>query len=211
MKNSLLSTVTIVALSSLSFAGGDVAPIEEPIVAVGEPQTISDSGFYLGVGVGSMGLHNDLSDEKFSTTAVTLQAGYQYNPYIALEGRYTKDISGVEYTSGNTRNGDISDYPADFSNIAIYLKPMYPIGAMSIYALLGYGEVTLTNVPLNSSGADRGEAGFQWGVGASYQMTNSIDIFVDYTSMYDDKGFNYRAMNSDIKADLITVGLSYRF
>ncbi len=192
------------------FAGGNVAPIEESVIA---PVVINDSGFYLGLGFSSMSLNNDLTDEEFSANGIMLQAGYQYNRYIAVEGRYTLHMGDVEYDHGSTSNPNYDDYPADFTNIAIYLKPMYPIGDFSIYALLGYGEVELTNIPLGGPGigADRAESGFQWGLGASYAFNENISGFVDYVRMYDGTGFNYRAMDADIVADAWTLGVSYKF
>jgi len=211
MKNSFLSLVTIVALSSLSFAGGDIAPIESEIEPIPTEVSIDESAFYLGLGASTMGLYNDLSDEEFTSTGMMVQVGYQYNRYLALEARYTANVADVEYDHGTSKNANIADYPADFTNMGIYIKPIYPIGAFSLYALLGYGEVTLTNVPLGSMSADRGEDGFQWGIGASYQITDSLDIFADYTTVYDDQGFNYRGTNADVNGDLVTIGLSYRF
>ena len=211
MKKNVLSLVSILALSGLSFAGGNTAPDEEPIVIA--PVVIDDSGFYLGVGFSGMSLDNDLTDEEFTANAVMLQAGYQYNRYIAVEGRYTLHIGDVEYTPGSTVNPHYDDYPTDFTNIAIYLKPMYPIGDFSIYALLGYGEVELTNIPLGGPGisADRAESGFQWGLGTSYTFNENISGFIDYVRMYDDTGFDYRAMDADIAADAWTLGVSYTF
>ena len=211
MKKNVLSLVSILALSGLSYAGGDVAPVEEPVVIA--PVVIDDSGFYLGVGFSGMSLNNDLTDEEFTANGVMLQAGYQYNRYIAVEGRYMLHIGDVEYTHGSTTNPDYNDYPTDFTNIAIYLKPMYPIGDFSIYALLGYGEVELTNIPLGGPGisADRAESGFQWGLGADYAFNENISGFVDYVRMYDGTGFDYRAMNADIVADVWTLGVNYAF
>jgi opacity protein-like surface antigen len=86
---------------------------------------------------------------------------------------------------------------------------MYPVGNFNLYALLGYGEVEITNIPLGD--VDRAEDGFQWGLGAGYQVNNEISVFIDYTQMYNDTGFDYRAVNSDILADAWTLGLSYKF
>ena len=45
MKNIVLSAVAVLAMSSFAVAGGDIAPVEEPVV-VAEP-VITDSGFTL--------------------------------------------------------------------------------------------------------------------------------------------------------------------
>ena len=205
-----ISLTSMLLCSSLAMAGGDVAPVVdvvEPVAVVG------NSGFYLGLGVSAMSLNNDYSKEEFSSTGVTLQAGYQFNEYIAVEGRYTKNVGDLDYDHGTTANPNYGDYPGDFSNIAIYLKPMYSFDDFSVYALLGYGEVTLTDLPHPSTpgSVDRAEDGFQWGLGGSYAFTENISVFVDYVKMYDDKGFDYRGKKDDIDSDLWTLGVTYKF
>ena len=134
-----------------------------------------------------------------------LQAGYKYNAYVALEGRYTFGFS-TDYKQGDLPDGTIG-YDGDPSIWGIYLKPVYPIGNFSLYALLGYGGVMLEDI----AGGDAYESGFQWGIGASYAFTEHISGFVDYVSLYDDTGFDYRARLDDVDSDTWTLGVSYRF
>ncbi len=210
MRKITMSIVSMIALSSLSFAGGkivDPAPTEVlPIFA-------DDSAFYIGLGLSGLSLRNDFTDEEFSSLGVMLQAGYQFNQYIAIEGRYTLSVGDVEYDHGTTLNSNYDDYPTDFTNIGIYAKGMYPIGDFVPYVLLGYGEVTLTDLPLGGAGisADRSESGFQWGLGAGYNFTENISGFVDYVRLYDDTGFDYRATTVDVASDVWTLGVSYKF
>ena len=211
MKKITLSVISVIVLSSAGVAGGNIAiPVSVPKVV--EP-IMSESAFYVGSGMSYMSLRDDLSDEEFTATGVMLQAGYQFNKYFAIEGRYTRDISDVEYDHGDTVNPDYDDYPTDFSNIAIYLKPMYPVNNFNFYALLGYGRTELTNIPLGGPGisADRAESGFQWGLGAAYEVTENISVFVDYVRFYDDTGFDYRAQHADVNSDAWTLGVSYKF
>ena len=208
MKKNILSFVSILALSGQLYAGGDITPIESSIVE--EPlMTESQSAFYVGLGYSYMSLKNDVSNEEFTTNAAMLQIGYQYNKYIALEGRYTFGIGDLDYDAGDLAISGLSDYPGDFTNIAIYLKPMYPIGDFNLYALLGYGEVEITNIPIGD--VDRAEAGFQWGLGAEYNFNENVAVFIDYVQMYNDTGFDYRAQDSDILSDTWTLGVSYKF
>ena len=210
MKKSALSLVSILALSSMVYAGGDIAPVEE-VVEV--PIVIDDSGFYIGFGISWMSLDNDYNGEEFSANGIILQAGYQINSYFAIEGRYTHDVGDVEYDHGTSINPNYDDYPTDFTNLAVYAKGMYPIGDFTPYVLLVYGEVALTNIPLGGPGisADRAETGFQWGLGASYNFTENIAVFVDYVNMYDGTGFDERAVDVDISADTWTLGVTYKF
>jgi len=199
-------------LSTFVFAGGDTVSAEIPQIKE-IPSTTNNSNFYLGLGISNLKLENDFTNESFKTKAITLQAGYTYNKYLAIEGRYTHHIGDVEYDHGSDQRVnaglDIKDYPTDFTNIGLFLKPQYKINDFSLYALLGYGEVKLTNIPLGD--VDRAEDGFQWGLGLAYKITEQVSVYVDYLNMYDDKGFNCRATNQDIKADASTLGITYTF
>jgi opacity protein-like surface antigen len=206
------STLNKLALSSLTatalvYGGGDIAPVEIPTVEI---PVVAPSSFYGGIALSSMKLLNSDTDETFTAIGATLQLGYQYNDYIALEARYTQSASKVEYDNGTTSLiADNDDYPTDFTNLAIYLKPSYTMGDIGVYALLGYGEVALTNIPVGD--VTRGEAGFQWGVGVSYALSETFGLFADYTSLYSGDGFDYLATANSHEATLTNVGVSYRF
>lgn len=201
MKKHIFLLISILLFTKISFAEGNIPPI------------VKKSAFYAGMGFSYMKLNNDLTDEEFNTNAVTLQAGYKYNNYLSVEGRYSHHVGDVEYKHGSTSNPYIDDYPTDFNNIAIYLKPIYPIGNLSLYALIGYGEVELTDIPLGGKyiSADRAEDGFQWGAGIDYTFNENISLFVDYVQLYNDTGFDYRAIDADILVDIYTLGISYKF
>lgn len=204
------------ALGGLSYAGGDTSAVVEPIIEV--PSTIEEvNHFYVGLGLSDMNLNNDFSDEEFSATGIMLQAGYQLNKYFAIEGRYTVNVGDLDYDHGNDSNLRNAiydgDYPGDFSNFGLYVKPMYAFDNFAVYALLGYGEVSITNLPYpdTTGSVDRAEDGFQWGLGGEYTFMDDISIFVDYVRLYDDKGFDGRAQDADITSDLWTLGVSYKF
>ena len=196
-----LSLVSIVVLSSLTFAGGDIAPVAEEAPVVGD-----NSAFYLGLGVGAAAVNFDYYGEEFSATTLMLQAGYQYNEYVALEGRYTFGFS-TDYDVG-TNLSAVLPYDGDFSSWGIYVKPMYPVtNALKVYVLLGYGGVMLSDL----NNGDAYDSGFQWGLGAQYAFTDSIAVFVDYVSLYNDTGLDYVATSDDIDSDTWTIGLTYKF
>jgi opacity protein-like surface antigen len=203
MKKSILSLVSILALSGFAYAGGDIAPVEEPVVV---PVVVDNSAFYVGLGFGQASVNDDPTAEEITSTMIMLQAGYQYNEYVALEGRVSLGFN-TDYEPGNTGNAS-GDYDDDISSWGIYVKPMYPVTeAFDIYALLGYGGVQLDNL----ESGDAYEDGFQWGLGAQYAVTENVLVFADYVSLYDDTGFDYRAQLEDVDSDAWTLGVSYRF
>ena len=201
MKKTLLLSVIA---STMIMAGGDIAPVEEPII-VPEP-VIVDGGLYLGLAYGFMNVdytRTDIAttdttgsfDEDFSS--IMLQAGYKFNSYVAIEGRYWFGIDDVTlplYT-------DAIDAPDAWG---IYVKPMYPVtDAFDVYALLGYAN---TDTSLNTVD------GFSWGLGASYAFTDSVAMFVDYTSLYnDDRDLPGGLINKEYDINTVNVGVTYNF
>lgn len=203
MKKTVLSLVSILTLNGLAYAGGDITTVIEPVVEIPE---VKVNPFYVGIGMGEAYVNDDVTDEEISATTLMLQAGYRYNDYLALEGRYTFGLGGSDYDAGNL-TGVTNAYDGDLSTWGIYVKPMYPVGDFSLYALLGYGGVMLDDLV----GGDAVENGFHWGLGATYSFTEEISLFADYVSLYDDTGFDYRAKLDDVTADTWTVGFSYNF
>jgi len=203
MKKFNLSLVAVLAMSTFAIAGGDIAPVE-PVIETPMVEESTPGNFYLGLGYGMANVSgtdtiSNITDVDYST--VLLQAGYKFNPYIALEGRYWIGLD-EDVTATNTLTLD---------TWGIYAKPMYPVtDAFDIYALLGYAssDIQLTN----GNPADNTD-GFSWGIGGAYSFTENVAVFVDYTSMYDDSqesalnpAFTY---NYEITA--VNFGVTYQF
>jgi opacity protein-like surface antigen len=203
MKKSILSLVSIMALSGFSYAGGDMGKVVEPVIEIPE---VEESPFYVGVGLGDISINDDTTNEEISATTWVFQAGYQVNDYLALEGRYSLNFGSVDY-DGGTLSGMSTGFDGEIYTWGVYAKPMYPIGDFSLYGLLGYGGVMLEDL----AGGDAEENGFHWGLGASYAFKENISVFADYVALYDDTGFDYRARLDDINADTWTVGLTFKF
>lgn len=202
-------TLSLVLASSL-FAGGDIDVIDIPVIKVPQlPPIVESNNFYVGLGLSGMNFFNDNTDETLKSLAVTLQAGYVYNEYIGVELRYSKSVGDVAYDKGNTAFANVSNYPTDSQNIALYLRPSYPLGDFTLYGLIGYGMLKYTDLPTGTN--DKTESGFQWGLGAEYLITDSISTFIDYTSLYNDVGFDGHIPNSDVRTSMGTVGLAYHF
>lgn len=200
MKKFTLSVVAALAMGTFAIAGGDIAPVE-PIVETPMVEE-STSSFYVGLGYSYMNMNIDsyttgttiknrvptpvsAPEEDHNGDAVLLLAGYNFNEYVGMEARYAGFTDCLE-------------------NTAIYLKPMYPFGGVAVYGLLGYGEATYDN------GTSYSESGFQWGLGAGYAVTENIGVFVDYTNLYDDSGFD-GGTTADVTVDSVNVGVTYKF
>ena len=205
MKKALLLSVIA---STMIMAGGDFVKVEEPVVVIPEP-VVTDEGFYLGLAYANLGEEysrqpSQLTPRNFdeSISALMLQAGYKYNSYIAVEGRYTYGRMGefdVENEQGDTYN------LAGPNVWGLYVKPMYPVtDAFDVYALLGYAYAEQNTVKLNSID------GFSWGFGASYEFMEDVAVFVDYTSLVD-TDHTFSNVTKDYTIDSTNFGVTYSF
>lgn len=186
MKKTTLSIIAAVAMNTFAFAGGDISPVE-PQVTVPEVSEESTVSFYVGAGYSYMNMDAGIEGEH-DGDATLLLAGINFNQYVAVEARYAGLTDCIE-------------------NAAIYVKPQYPFGPVSVFALLGYGQTTYDNGVVDGS-----ESGFQWGLGANYAITENIGVFADYTSLYDDSGFDMLIpATTDLTADAVSVGVTYTF
>ena len=218
MKNIVLSAVAVLAMGSFAVAGGNIAPIEEPIV-VPEP-VVDDSGFYLGLAYGygnfDIAAEAQVDDGNgfivgggrhyaydASYNSIMVQAGYKFNSYVAVEGRYWFGLDeSVSY---------FGDFDLSVDTWGIYVKPMYPVTyAFDIYALLGYASSDATESWSGGSDDYNTKDGFSWGLGAAYSFNDNVAIFVDYVSMYNDDEV-VDNWNEDITISTWNFGVTYQF
>ncbi len=225
MKNIVLSAVAVLAMSSFAVAGGDIAPIEEPIVEEVVVAPVAMGSFYLGLGYGS--LQGDetygwnpgqgeitFEEETRDFDQLLLQAGYKFNDYVAIEGRYW--IGMNDLTDTFDFEGDFYNTDSSIDAWGIYVKPMYPVtDAFDVYALLGYATTTLSEdifIPGGTVNVDTDLDGFSWGLGVAYTFNDSIVIFADYVSLYNDTvDYDFQNSWSDFEINTVNVGVSYQF
>ncbi len=216
MKNITLSIALSLVLSSLSYLQADVTAGESS----SEASTVvkKKNPFYVGVGYSYLTSNRTATDAQngqvvrdTDSTAnnLLLQVGFRFNPYLAIEGRYTTSV-GDHTLVHNHKYGTEEDVNIDISNTAIYLKPSYPIKDFSIYALIGYGQIVRHHkVAYHTWDGE----GFEWGLGVQYKMIEQLAVFVDYTSWYDESGEPHPRLLRKIDTDFATmnIGLTYLF
>ncbi len=217
MKKIALSAVALLAMSAFVIAGGNEVPVDVPVVAV-EEAVVSDAGLYLGVAYTyvdnettiSNGVHGDVEFDGFM-----LQAGYRFNPYIAVEARYWDAGDEKLDMSHPVGHPDGDDHTVDtqFDAWGIYVKPMYPVTqSFDLYALLGWGNQNTVNDIY-----EPGDSSFSWGLGAAYSFMNNISVFVDYVSIYDDTAIedsidpSGNFVDVEVQSASTNVGVSYKF
>jgi len=190
MKNILLASLTTLTLGTSALSA-------------------DDSGLYLGLGYAATNINLTVdslpSDQQnlldASTDSIILIAGYDFNKYIGAEGRYYLNASSLAfdyYLGGTPLSGK---YKAE--SFALYAKPQYNLGLITLYGLLGvsFNDYTVNTLLAGSNN----DALFSWGGGAKFNVTQSLGLFLDYTDM----GKSDNITNTDLTS--WNLGVSYRF
>ena len=201
----IVSSVAILALTgNILMAGGSISPVEpemnmpEQDVVMLEDNVKYD-GFYVGGAISHMNMSENVSAESY---AFTLLAGYYFNKYFGLEARYTQTIGGMDVTPSTSLTS-----VDKMKNYGIYAKPMVSITTgLSLYALAGYGKSSYT-----TNGTTYSDSGFQWGLGAKYELSGGLGLFVDYINMYDGNNYDNLPYTGDVQFDGMNVGATYTF
>jgi len=193
-----MTKILVAALAALTFAvaGPTVEVLETPVVEdnsgfyIGGAYTYADTGVNLG----------DLEVIEGTNNGGSILAGYDFNEYVAVEGRYTW-LASDTFT-------DLEGYTDEVDGEAwsIFVKPQYPVtDSVKVYVLLGYGAVSLTD----SLGESEDTDGFQYGIGASVEVYENVAIFADYVKLANDSDIDNSLLTSDI--DSFNIGVTYSF
>ena len=146
----------------------------------------NDSGLYISLGYASANIDVtidglDADKQKIldsSTDSVILMAGYDFNNYFGVEGRYYVNGSSLayDYYLGDTLLS--GEYKAE--SFALYAKPQYNFGLITVYALAGvsFNDYTIDTL----LGGNQNDALFSWG-GVKIQCDKSLGIFSYYTDL----------------------------
>jgi len=206
------SLVAIAALSTLSFAGGDINPVtvfeQEPIsvpvevpapapavkapaVVKAPPVAAAPLGLYLAGGLTALAAretHEDWAnifskeDNQDRQLGFTARLGYDFMDYLGAELRGTY--------------GFAKDSGTKFNQIGAYLKPNYDItDDLNLYGLLGASKTNTAGLATNT--------GFSYGAGLDYGITDKVSVFTDIV--------NYMKKSDVPNAWGLTVGAGYQF
>ena len=158
IKNIKLSIIALMAMGSLSYAGGDltvvtpyevedvvmaeeayVEPIIEPVVIPKpiKPIPVKDiyaNGFYAGLGIAVAQYKTNCNSGcpnsgKDKTAGIMARVGYDFNQYIGIEAR------GIR-TNWKAGGGKVK-------HAGLFIKPMLPVSdTTNIYGLVGVAKTT---------------------------------------------------------------------
>ena len=214
------SIVAIIALSSMSFAGGDIiepvfeqetvvvpvepvvipAPAPTPVVVKAAPVVVAPVvaealGLYIAGGITDIAARGDERANLFS------EEDYQ-DRQIGFTGRLGYDFMdflGAELR-GTTGLSKADEGISKFKQIGAYLKPNYDItDTLNLYGLVGASQANLAD-PLDQ---DEKVTGLSYGLGLDYSVSDSISVFTDVV--------NYMKKSDSNSLWGLTVGAGYQF
>lgn len=191
MKKINMALITMVTMSGLAYAGGDivesifeeevisvpvepVAPVVAPIVPP-KPQDIDVNGLYVALGLTLAQFDprcncngHEASTDK--TAGVIGRVGYDFNQYVGVEAR------GIR-TNWKANGGTIK-------HLGLFVKPMYPVSTdVNVYALGGYAKTT---TPSDIRRVDANT--FAWGAGLEYDLAKDVKKDGLYDRAFDGYG-----------------------
>ncbi len=224
----------MMALSSISFAGGDIGgvttfenddyvaaeaaseviavePVMEEVVVAPTPAPVapvtvakvaptpvptpvppvvskpSAGNFYVGGALAAMAARSDcegnranvFSDEDGQDRQVGITGilGYDFMDYLGAELRASIGVANED------------DGAEKMQQFGVYLKPNYDItDAINLYGLLGYSSVNMSDCFVSDENAkeDNTNAGFSYGMGLDYGVTENISVFTDIVNYLKD-------------------------
>jgi opacity protein-like surface antigen len=217
------SIVAIIALSSMSFAGGDIiepvfeqetvvvpvepvvvpapapAPAPAPVVkaapVVVAPVVAEALGLYIAGGITDVASRDDDRSNLFSDEK-------DQDRQVGLTARLGYDFMdnlGAELrgTVGVSEENEGMD---SFQQIGAYLKPNYDITEeLNLYGLVGASSANLAD----PQDMDSQESGLSYGLGLDYAVSDKISVFTDV--------LNYLKKSDTNSLWGLTVGAGYQF
>ncbi|MCH4563886.1 outer membrane beta-barrel protein [Halomonas sp. EGI 63088] len=176
-----------------------------------------DAGPYLGAGIGHAKLDNDtldLLDDIGASTDDTdvsfkLFAGYQFNPYFAVEASY---VDFGDFTASGSEGGDSASLKLGFDGFTAALVGKLPIqSGFSLFGKLGMiawdadldFNATIQGQSFQGSGGEDGTDLF-YGIGTEY-VINQIIMRAEF------ERYDISESGEDFEIDMFSGSIGYRF
>jgi hypothetical protein len=155
----------------------------------------SGYGFYLGASVGSI-LYKEDQLDTIRPTVLEFRIGQQFNPFIAIEGRF----------GGSIGTGDWHNYRVDAEWIwGGYVKGILPTGP--IFSLYGLAGVDGVQWHRNYPDFHSNDAGLSFGAGGEFNLGGGASLNLEWLRLAhatNDTFFDYTA-------DQVTFGVIWKF
>jgi opacity protein-like surface antigen len=158
------------------------------------------TGGYFGIGYSEISYDSDRQDDlKLPTWKVKL--GNKFSKYLAIEARYSGPVDDDTRSYLNIDNDPFEVKSRIEQMYGIYLRPMFPIGAFSVYGLAGFTHVDVKEEIKNIGSDTFDEEDFSYGGGVEWYLFPHMSLNVEWARLLDDEH----------NMDEITGGLNFRF
>ena len=194
------------------------APVPAPVVVPAPVQVVAPviaavkpKNMYVGLS-GLCGRFETSSGACSCLGDVVAKAGYNFNKYIAVEGRAGFGVTDAEHDGGGT--SELKE------NYGIYLKPQLPLGdKVSLFGLAGYAKAKVESAGGNN-GALVGtvdEASPSFGLGLEFNVNDSWSVVAEGVRLLHGAENTYNVLGGgtkledDINLDTYGLGVNYKF
>ena len=151
-------------------------------------------GFYADAGYSFLSLNDDGLDVDVG--AITAHAGYEFNPYFAVEGE-----AGFGVDDDNVSALGVNVKAELESMFGLYARGQYPVTPdLNVFGRVGVVQADVKASALGfSESAD--DTGFAFGAGGEYTFANNVYLRGEYT----------RHEIDDLDADVFGLSVGYKF
>ena len=176
------------------------------LAALAGTAAAQSQGAYVGGSVGRAEQKLSIGSTKDHDTGFKLFGGYNFNQNFGLEGGYT-DLGKLERSGFGAR--------ASFEPTAVYFAATGTLPLDAQFSLIGKAGVVRSEVKANASlngfnvndKANRSSAYVS--VGAAYAINTNYSIVAEYE--YFGKIAKFEDSNDNLKANMVSVGVRYKF
>lgn len=175
--------------------------------------TLSSAAFaqgYVGAAAGQSDIDIDCAGTTSCDTKDTgykVYAGYMFTPNFGIEGAYV-DLGKAKASGVDVDLGDFSA-SGKADGFGLWGVAMAPFDQFNVFVKLGFASM---KTKIDATSSLRGNASdsntsteFAWGVGAGYEFTKNFGARVEF------ERFRLKIVDEKRDADLISLGLTYRF
>jgi len=184
-----------------------VAPVVAPVVAA----VVKPKKWYVGL---------DALCGRFETNSgacsclgdLVGKVGYNFNKYIAVEGRAGFGITDADHDGGGS--SELKE------NYGIYLKPQLPLGdKVSLFGLAGYAKAKVESISTAAGGlsGELDEASPSFGLGLEFAINDSWSLVAEGVRILhsvdagDTYGVGLTPAEDDVNLDTYGLGVNYKF
>lgn len=155
----------------------------------------ANAGMYAGANF-SIVEYEESGLDSVEPTALVLRLGNEFTPNLALEARLGIGLSDDSVNVfGTTVDVEVDQF------VGVYGRAIAPLGAVSLYGLIGYTDGELT-ASANGVSISADDSDLSYGVGADFVLNKTSAVNVEWARLLS---------TSDYDVTALSVGYRYNF